>query len=162
MLILTYITGGTELVYDGLAIGGRTAAQAFFMILAAFLLIGQLQILLTSEMLKKWMEKYSGNKGILLSSLAGGLFPGGPYILYPFLIGFKGKGIPFYLLYAFVVGKHGYDFTRFPLEMSLISPGIALLRNIITLPVPFIMGLLSRRFFPHGLAGVKWKEADHI
>ena len=158
MIGIAYFSGGIELFTAGLGGAALTASQAVPLILAAFLVIGQLQMLLTPEVIKTLLEKYSGNRGIAFSALAGGLMPGGPYILYPFLVGFRGKGIPFYLLYSFVIGKHGYDFTRLPLEISLISPGLALLRNLITLPVPFLMGLLSRRFFPDGPAGVNWER----
>ncbi len=157
LLIVAFFTGGMDLVTEGLIASSVTAYRALLLIFAAFLVIGQLQTLITADMIKNWMQKYSGSKGILLSSLAGGLFPGGPYIFYPFLAGFKGKGIPFYLLFTFVSGKQVYDFTRLPLEISLINPEIAFLRYILTFPVPFLMGLISKLFFPCGVKGVKWK-----
>lgn len=161
-LILLYILGGAGLIVEGLTKAGRTFLQAILLIIVAFFVIGQLQMLVSSEMIKTWLVRFSGSKGIVLSSIAGGLFPGGPYILYPFLAGFKGKGIPFYLIFSFVTGKHNYDFTRLPLEISLITPGLALLRNIITIPIPIIMGLLSLRFFPHGLKGISWEGDEQL
>ncbi len=160
LLILVYIFGGMDLVADGLLTAGMTASRAMLLIVAAFLVIGQLQVLISSDMIKGWMQKFSGSKGIALSSLAGGFFPGGPYIFYPFIAGFKEKGIPFYLLFSFVSGKQIYDFTRLPLEIGLITPWIAILRNVLTFPVPFIMGLISRRFFPRGVAGASWEEME--
>ncbi len=158
MILLAYLLGGFPLVLKGLVQAGETTRQAFLMIVMAFLVIGQLQMLISSGMIKNWLQKFSGNRGIVMSALAGGLFPGGPYIFYPFLASFKGKGIPFYLLFSFVIGKQGYDFTRLPLEISLISPWLALLRNVITLPVPLILGLISKRFFPQGIVGTEWEE----
>ncbi len=160
LVAVSYLTGGLDLVAEGLLTAGTTASRALLLIVAAFLVIGQLQALITSDMIKGWMQKYSGGRGIAISSIAGGLFPGGPYIFYPFLAGFKGRGIPFYLLFSFVSGKQIYDFTRLPLEISLITPWIAILRNILTLPVPFIMGLISRRFFPRGVTGATWEEGE--
>jgi len=160
LFIVVYISGGMDLVAEGLLTAGMTASRALLLIGAAFLVIGQLQVLITSDMIKSWMQKFSGSRGIALSSLAGGLFPGGPYIFYPFIAGFKEKGIPFYLLFSFVSGKQIYDFTRLPLEIGLINPWIAILRNVLTFPVPFIMGLISRRFFPRGVAGASWEERD--
>ncbi len=160
VFLLAYISGGLSLVAEGLLKAGQTAIQVLLLIVAAFLVIGQLQTLISTEMIKSWLQKFSGNKGIFLSSLTGGLFPGGPYIFYPFLAGFKDKGIPFYLLFAFVSGKQTFDFTRLPLEISLLTPWLALVRNVITLPVPFITGLISKRFFPHGVKGILWEEGD--
>ncbi len=160
LLAVAYLTGGLDLVTEGLLTAGMTASRALLLIFAAFMVIGQLQALVTSDMIKGWMQKYSGGRGIAISSIAGGLFPGGPYIFYPFLAGFKDKGIPFYLLFSFVSGKQIYDFTRLPLEISLITPWIAIMRNILTFPVPFIMGLISRRFFPRGVTGASWEEGE--
>jgi uncharacterized protein len=148
LTLVAYITGGFPAVLDGLVRAKASAWQALPLLLAAFAVIGQLQILLSQETVKKWLEKNSGNKGIIYSSMAGGLFPGGPYIFYPFLAGFWKKEIPFYLLYSFIHGKMLYDFSRLPLEAGLINPWVALLRNLITLPVPVFMGWLARRFPP--------------
>lgn len=150
LVTTVYLVGGTNLVITSLSVAWQTAGRAFLLILIAFIVIGQLQVLITSEMIKKWLDRYSGYKSIVASALAGGLFPGGPYIFYPFLAGFKDKGIPFYMLFSFVVGKQGYDLTRLPLEISLTTPGLAILRNVVTLPVPLIMGLITWRLFPAG------------
>lgn len=159
MLILFFI-GGSHLVLDSLNRAWQTAMRAFLLILIAFIVIGQLQVLISSDMIKKWLDRYSGNKSIIISSLAGGLFPGGPYIFYPFLAGFKGKGIPFYLIFSFVSGKQSYDVTRLPLEVSLTTPGLAILRNIITFPFPIIMGFIARRYFAEGFNSFSEEEVD--
>jgi len=159
MLVLFYI-GGTVLVLESLNRAWHTAMRAFVMIIIAFIVIGQLQVLISSDMIKQWLDKYSGNKSIVVSSLAGGLFPGGPYIFYPFLASFKGKGIPFYLIFSFVAGKQSYDVTRLPLEAGLTTPGLAILRNLITFPFPFIMGFIARRYFPEGFNNFSQEEGN--
>lgn len=115
------------------------------MILASFIIIGQLNVLLTEELIEKWLQKFSGVKAIIASAIAGGLFPGGPYIYYPFITSFKEKNLPFYIFISFIFGKQVYDFTRFPMETSLVSLEIAIIRNLITLPIPIIVGLFFER-----------------
>ncbi len=159
LLILFYI-GGSQLVLESLNKAWQTAMQAFLLIIIAFFVIGQLQVLISSDMIKRWLGKYSGNKSIVFSSLAGGLFPGGPYIFYPFLSGFKGKNIPFYLIFSFVAGKQSYDVTRFPLEASLTTPGLAILRNIITFPFPIVMGFIAKQYFPEGFNDFSREEVN--
>ncbi len=158
LLIVLFYIGGSPLVLESLNRAWQTAMRAFLLIIIAFVVIGQLQILISSDMIKKWLDKYSGNKRVIASSLAGGLFPGGPYIFYPFLAGFKGKGIPFYLIFSFVAGKQSYDVTRLPLEASLTTPGLAILRNIITFPFPILMGFIARRYFPEGFNNFSQEE----
>jgi len=104
-------------------------------------------VLVSKELIDRLLQKFTGTKGILFTTLAGGFFPGPPYVFYPFLASFREKKIPFYLFFSFVVGKQVYDFARIPMEMSLISPGIALLRNAITVPFPLFMGLIARFFY---------------
>ena len=156
--LAAFLVGGFPLVADGFLLGKDTLIRALPMVVIAFLLTGQLQSFLKAAWIDQQLQKFSGLKGIVASAAAGGLFPGGPYIFYPFIAGFKDKNIPFYLIFSFINGKLIYDVTRIPMEVSLINPWIALLRNILTLPVPIAMGLLSRRFIYDGSAAGYFKK----
>lgn len=68
------------------------------MLLASFVIIGQLNVLLTSDLIKKWLE------------------------------------------------RQVYDFSRLPMESSFMGIDITLMRNIITLPIPIVVGILAKRF----------------
>ncbi len=145
--LIAYLTGGFALIWEGMEAGWFTLLQAVPLILAAFFVIGQLQQLISTDLINRLLQRFAGAKGIVLSSIGGGAFPGPPYVYYPFLASFKDKKIPFYLFFTFIVGKQVYDFARIPMEVSLINPGIALLRNIITAPFPIIMGLIARYIY---------------
>lgn len=146
-IIIAYLVGGSSLVAKGLTISLNTALRSALMLLASFLVIGQIQVLLTKEVLDRWLQKFSGITGVIVSAFVGGLFPGGPYIYYPFVASFKGRGIPFYILISFLYGKMVYDVSRIPMEISLVSPKVAVVRYLVTLPIPIIVGLLAKRFF---------------
>ena len=145
--IIAFIVGGSSLVSRGFSISMHIGIQSAFMLLASFVLVGQIQVLITKEIINKWLQRFSGLKGIIIGAIAGGLFPGGPYIYYPFIRGFEGKGLPFYILVTFIFGKGVYDFSRIPMEMSLIDSRITLIRNLITLPIPIIVGMLAKRVY---------------
>ena len=145
---VAFVSGGIPLMMEGFVSARNTALSALPLIIASFIAIGQFQALLSSEKMSEWIEKYSGFKGIIISAVAGGFFPGPPYVYYPFLATFKEKELPFYMFFSFIVGKQIYDVVRLPMEISLISPGLALLRNIITLPMPILMGLWVRHRYP--------------
>lgn len=147
LAVAAYLAGGLPLFMQGLENSWLTLLQAVPLILAAFLVVGQLQELVSTELINGLLQRFTGLKGIVFTVLAGGFFPGPPYVYYPFLASFREKKIPFYLFFSFVVGKQVYDFARIPMEVSLINPAIALLRNVITLPVPLIMGLISRYLY---------------
>ncbi len=158
-MAIAYLTGGSSLVAEGFRISLNTAIRSTLMLVASFLVIGQIQALLSKELLDRWLQKFSGIKGVVVSAFAGGLFPGGPYIYYPFVASFKGKGIPFYILISFLYGKMVYDVSRIPMEISLLSPRVALVRNLITLPIPIIVGLLAQRFFANRTIENVFREA---
>ncbi len=145
VLVIAFFVGGVDLILKGLVISGRTGTSSALMLLASFLLIGQLNILLTGDVIEKWLERFKGVKAIVVSAIAGGLFPGGPYIYYPFILSFKDKNMPMYVFVSFLFGKQIYDFSRLPMEVSFLNPRITVIRFLITLPIPIILGLLVKR-----------------
>ncbi len=159
LMIMAYAIGGTELIIKGLNISVNTAIKSALMLVVSFIVIGQLQVLLSKELLDKWLQKFSGIKGILVSAIAGGLFPGGPYIYYPFISSLIEKELSFYIFITFIFGKHIYDFARIPMEVSLINSKIALIRNLITIPIPIIVGLLAKRFYNKRTMEISFMEA---
>ena len=54
--------------------------------------------------------------------------------------------MPFYVFIAFIFGKQVYDFARLPMEISLVRADTALIRYLITLPIPIIVGLSVKHF----------------
>ncbi len=147
MTFITYLVGGWNQVTEGFQVTLETIPPTIPLIVAAFFVIGQLRVTIKEDAFKKWIEKYDGFKAVLATALLGGLFPGPPYTYYPFLHELKEKDLPVYLYYTFLAGKHTYDLTRLPMEISLISPPIALLRNVITLPIPLLMAFVYKMFF---------------
>lgn len=147
LIVTAFFTGGSALVTEGLVISVNTAYKSAMMLAASFIIIGQLNVLLTADILEKWLQKFSGLKAVIVSALAGGLFPGGPYIYYPFILSFKDKKLPFYVFISFIFGKQVYDFARLPMEISLTGADLTLIRYLITLPIPIVVGLTAKRFF---------------
>ena len=130
IVLLAYFTGGTDLVLEGLDRAFGNMKKAGFMILTSFLLIGQLLCIVDENMVNRILNNIKGLKGIVISALVGGLMPVGPYLFYPFVKMFHGHDLPYYILIAFIFGKYTYDFARIPMEISLVSPKIALLSLI--------------------------------
>jgi len=45
------------------------------------------------------------------------------------------------------LGKNLYDFSRIPMEVAMLGSRVALVRNLVTFPIPIMAGLLSQRIF---------------
>lgn len=147
LVLFAYFFGGTELVLAGLERAFGNTKKAALLILASFLLIGQLLCIVDENMIARTLKSIKGLKGIVMSAVVGGLFPVGPYLFYPFVKMFHGYDLPYYILIAFIFGKHTYDFARIPMEISLVSPRIALIRYFATLPIPIIAALITYRLY---------------
>ena len=147
LIAAAFLAGGSHLVAEGLTLSIKSAGRSAIMLIASFVITGQLNVLLTPDVLEKWLKRFSGLKAIVVSAAAGGLFPGGPFIYYPFIYSFKDKNLPFYVFISFLFGKQGYDFARLPMEITLVSWDLTLIRYLITLPIPILAGLWAKRFF---------------
>ncbi|MFO8059994.1 MAG: hypothetical protein R6U70_05000 [Bacillota bacterium] len=145
LTVVAYITGGSSLVLEGLARSLHTAGQALPLIVAAFLVVGPLGIYLTPERVESMLRRYDGVRGLLMTALAGGLLPGGPYVFYPLASSALARWrVPEHLLFSFVSGKHAWDLSRLPLEISLVGLNLAVIRNVLTLPYPLVGAIIFR------------------
>jgi len=88
LMVLAYVQGGISLITVGLIGGGKMAIQVIPLLLVAFLVAGLIQVLVSKEMISKWLGKEAGFKGVILGGVAGALIPGGPYVYFPIAASF--------------------------------------------------------------------------
>jgi uncharacterized membrane protein YraQ (UPF0718 family) len=129
------------------------------LLVAAFLIAGLTQALVSREIIDRWLGAQSGWRGILLACLAGGLIPGGPYVYYPIAGALLQAGAGLGVLIAFVIAKNLWAFSRLPMEFALLGPRLTITRFLLTLAVPPIMGFLAEALFGRHLS--KLREAVH-
>lgn len=145
VLIWSAIQGGLPLLGAGISNALALARLAIPLIVAAFLVIGLMERLLPGSGLGDLLTARSGLAGILMTSLAGALVPGGPYVFYPLAsASFAGQDRADPALFAFVGGKHALDLARLPLEAGFMGTELVLWRNLLTLPYPLVLYLLVR------------------
>ena len=80
LLMLGYFRGEGEHV-QGMRSGFGMVLEILPLLLCAFLVAGMVQVLLPRELIAKWVGAESGFRGILIGTVAGGLSPGGPYVV---------------------------------------------------------------------------------
>lgn len=76
-------TRGKDLPLRGVQAGLGLLQEVWLPLLLGFMLAGLFEVLVSRELLVKWMGKESGVQGILLGWLVGLLMPGGPYVVFP-------------------------------------------------------------------------------
>lgn len=154
---LVWRSGGIQAVLNGIRRGASTLWSVGLLLIAAFLIAGLTQALVSREMIDRWLGARSGWRGILLACLAGGLIPGGPYVYYPIAGALLQAGAGLGVLIAFVIAKNLWSITRLPMEFALLGPRLTIIRFLLTLAVPPILGFLAEALFGRYLS--KLREA---
>jgi uncharacterized membrane protein YraQ (UPF0718 family) len=152
---LAWWRGGPELALDGLAQGGKTLLSVVPLLLAAFLIAGLIQSLITKEVVTRWLGAQAGWRGIALACLGGALIPGGPYVYYPIAAALLQAGAGLGVLVTFVTAKNIWSLSRLPLEFALLGPRLTIIRLIVTLIMPPLVGFLAEIFFGWGVERIR-------
>ena len=139
--------GGGELVWQGLQNGAETLWSVIILLIAAFIIAGLTQVLISRAVIERWLGVSAGWRGILLGCLAGALMPGGPYVYYPIAGALLQTGASLGVLIAFVSAKNLWTISRLPYEFALLGTQLTLVRYALTFVFPPLLGMLAERFF---------------
>lgn len=155
LAVLAFRQGGIEYALTGMWRGVSILIHELPLLVAAFLTAGFLQALVKKETVAKWLGEESGFQGILLSCLAGGLIPGGPYAYYPIAQALLKSGAGLGVLVAFVTAKNLWSASRLPLEIAILGTRITVIRFLVTFLIPPLIGFVAERFFGHLITKVR-------
>ncbi len=144
---LAWWRGGPDLALAGLVNGSKTLFSVVPLLIAAFLIAGLIQTLVTRETVARWLGAGAGWRGIALACLGGALIPGGPYVYYPISAALLKAGAGLGVLVAFVTAKNLWSLSRLPLEFALLGPRLTLIRLAATLLLPPLLGFLAESLF---------------
>lgn len=144
---ISYRQGGPVYAWQGLWRGISILIHEMPLLAAAFLTAGYLQALINEEAVSKWLGQEAGIRGIMLSCLAGGLIPGGPYAYYPIAQALLKSGAGLGVLVAFVTAKNVWSVSRLPLEFAILGARITIIRYLVTFLIPPLIGMTAERVF---------------
>jgi uncharacterized membrane protein YraQ (UPF0718 family) len=138
--------GGGSL-QKGLTFGGKTFLTTLPLLVIAFAIAGLVQVLVPREFIVKWLGAGAGYKGIMIATVAGAVTPGGPYVSFPIVASLYKSGASVGTVVAFVTAWSLWAVARFPLEIGLVGPKLAIARFLSTLIVPPLAGLFAQAVF---------------
>ncbi len=147
--------GGGTLAIKGIELGGRTLLSVTPLLIAAFLVAGLTQVLISKEIVERWLSASSGWHGILLACAAGALIPGGPYVYYPIAGSLLSSGAGLGVLIAFITAKNLWSISRLPYEFALLGPSLTITRFLFTLIVPPLIGFLAELLFGRMIENIR-------
>lgn len=148
--VVAYVEGGWSRVLSGLSGTGHLLVGVTLLIVAAFVLAGLIQVMISKETVTRWLGEESGWRGFLIGGVAGALIPGGPYVYYPIAVAFLRSGANIGTIVTFVVAKNLWTLSRLPIEVALLGVHVTWVRYVVTLVFPPLAGLLAQLLFRHG------------
>lgn len=148
--VVAYFEGGWNSVLAGLSGTGHLLVGVTLLIVAAFVLAGLIQVMISKETVTRWLGEGSGWRGFLIGGVAGALIPGGPYVYYPIAVAFLRSGANIGTIVTFVVAKNLWTLSRLPIEVALLGVHVTWVRYLVTLVFPPLAGLLAQLLFRGG------------
>lgn len=155
LAFLAWQQGGAQLAWEGLVAGGEVLWSVVPLLVAAFLIAGFIQVLVSRETVTRWLGAESGWRGIALACLGGALIPGGPYVYYPISAVLLKSGASLGVLVAFVTAKNLWSVSRLPLEFALLGSRLTIVRFAVTFLAPPLLGMASEWLFGSRVASIR-------
>ncbi|MEW6522284.1 MAG: hypothetical protein AB1445_01725 [Bacillota bacterium] len=151
-VVAAMLTVAARLRGPGLATRGWVTAfhslrRQLPLLIIAFTLAGYLEAVIPQSFIRSWMGAGAGIRGILLGSVAGGLLPFGPYIVFPMGATLQASGAGTATMVAFVTGWMMWSTGKLAFEFATLGPGFTARRMAVYLVFPPLAGLLALLFF---------------
>lgn len=119
-----------------------------YLIIAAFLISSMLVLILPKELIQNWLGKEAGLKGITIGTVLGAITPGGPFLTFPILLGFWKAGTSTGTVIAYLTSWSLLGIHRlFIWELPFFGYKFVLVRIVISLIIPFILGFVGQLIF---------------
>ena len=114
-------------------------------IAAGVFIAATLPLILPKDRVAAWIGHNSGLRGLTIATLAGMVIPGGPAMTFPLAAGFAAAGADMGAVIAFASGWSLLSLNRTLIwEFSFLPHDLVMLRWILSLPAPVLLGLAVR------------------
>lgn len=146
LVAMGYYKGGGQHI-SGMRFAFGMTFEIMPLLIFAFIIAGMVHVLLSQELIAKWVGAESGMRGILIGSVAGGLCPGGPFVSLPVAAGLIRSGASIGTMVAFITGWSIWAVNRLPMEVGILGWKFTLIRVVSTAFLPPLSGVIAQLFF---------------
>jgi uncharacterized membrane protein YraQ (UPF0718 family) len=117
-------------------------------LVAALVLTGMLQVVVSPELIERSLGRSAGHRGIFIGFLAGILTPGGPMVSFPMMAVFYQSGASLSALVTYMTSWSLFGFQRvIAWELPFMGGRFVLARVLPTLALPIVAGYLVRLLY---------------
>jgi uncharacterized membrane protein YraQ (UPF0718 family) len=129
----------------GFRAGGQLLLDVLPRLVAALILTGMIQAMISPEWISHWLGQGSSHRGIFAGFVAGILTPGGPMVSFPIMVVFYKGGASLSALVAYVTSWSLFGFQRvIAWELPFMGTRFLVARVLPTLVFPILAGYLVR------------------
>ena len=146
LLYVGYVRGEGQHI-QGIKAALTMVVEIVPLLIFAFVVAGMIQVLLSHEMVARWVGMESGFRGILIGSVAGGLTPGGPFVSLPLAAGLLRSGASAGTMVAYLTAWSLWAVNRLPMEVGILGWRFTLIRLASTFALPIVGGLIAQALF---------------
>lgn len=112
-------------------------------------------VLVPKDKVARWLGSESGFGGLAIAGALGMITPGGPYASFPLVLSLSKAGADIGALIAFLTAWAASSASRlFIWEIPMLGFDFAILRFVVSIPLPLIAGFLARivamKYYPEG------------
>lgn len=146
---------GAILIYAGLILyrpakakegaikGLKTFSGIFTLIVAAVLIGGALEVMISKQWIAGVLGSEAGIRSVFSGTFLGVLMPGGPYVVFPIASTLYAKGAGIAGLVALIVGWSTLGASKWVYGIAFLDSKLVGLTILFSLPAPIIAGLLA-------------------
>ena len=139
--------GGGALVSEGFQNGLSLVTRVGLIVLVSLVVAGIAEVLVPRHWVESAMGDSAGLRGIAIGVLAGAMTPAGPYVAMPIAAVLLRSGAGFGPVLAFVLAWSLLALHRlFAWEIPLMGLRFALIRFLLCLLIPFLLGWMASQF----------------
>lgn len=129
---------------QGIRQGWRTLRRVSLLLLAAFALVGYIEVLAPQQLIQAWVGPQSGWTGLVVAELGGMLLPGGPYAVFPLISALYRAGAGIGPMVTLIAAWAVTAFITVSFELPFMGWRFTAVRWGLSLPFPLIAGLAVR------------------
>lgn len=142
---LLYELKGPEAIWQAFVSNKSVFLLVVSLVPAALMLSALIEVLLSRDLVEKWLGVGSGFKGIMLATFAGAFVPGGPFLCFPIVLALYRAGADWAPLITFVSSWSILSIMRIIVfEAPLIGFELPIVRFLSCIWLPPIIGLTAR------------------
>jgi uncharacterized membrane protein YraQ (UPF0718 family) len=142
LAVVAYLKGEERHIL-GITEAMKTFLVVFPTLIGAFLIAGYVRVLVPEEVVREWLGRESGLKGILVGYVAGTLTFGGPFISFPIAASLYHAGGSVMTVTTYITSWALWGGGIIFYEFSILGPRLFTVRLIASIFFPLLAGIIA-------------------